>query len=230
MVSHNLRSRSTWSWRYCWWRSNHEFRACTVIFHPISKKFAREGHRINVRDRVRQGRFHVIWRPGKQNLAKYFSKHHPASHHRAIRQHHLYEPRSPDRPASNNYYACLQELPSHSYTMLLPFLAWFVIHTSQLLSTLGCTTITQCAHTSTQASDVSIPIHITLATWMHLPWQVTLDLLIIYVVHGFEGTAIIPGPHNKRYAERIYSFGWPSFEARVQSHALYLPKERWNDH
>ena len=72
---------------------------------------------------VRQGQLHVIWRPGKQNLANYFSKHHPASHHRAIRQHHLYEPRSPDRPASNNYYACLQELPSHSYTMLLPFLA-----------------------------------------------------------------------------------------------------------
>jgi len=40
-----------------------------------------------VRDRVRQGQFHIYWIPGKQNeMADYLSKHHPTSHHRYIRQ------------------------------------------------------------------------------------------------------------------------------------------------
>jgi hypothetical protein len=35
--------------------------------------------------RETQGQFHYYWRPGTQNLADYFTKHHPASHHKASR-------------------------------------------------------------------------------------------------------------------------------------------------
>ena len=38
-----------------------------------------------VRDRVRQGQFDVYWREGGHNLADYFTKDHPASHHKAMR-------------------------------------------------------------------------------------------------------------------------------------------------
>jgi hypothetical protein len=36
-------------------------------------------------DRERQGQFKIYWRPGKTNLADYFTKHHPPSHHRNMR-------------------------------------------------------------------------------------------------------------------------------------------------
>ena len=38
-----------------------------------------------LRCRDAQGQFRYYWRPGTQNLADYFTKHHPASHHTAIR-------------------------------------------------------------------------------------------------------------------------------------------------
>jgi hypothetical protein len=31
-----------------------------------------------------QGQFHYYWRPGTQNLADYFTKHHPATHHNSV--------------------------------------------------------------------------------------------------------------------------------------------------
>jgi hypothetical protein len=36
-----------------------------------------------------QGQFRYYWRPGTQNLADYFTKHHPASHHKASRPTYL---------------------------------------------------------------------------------------------------------------------------------------------
>jgi hypothetical protein len=42
-----------------------------------------------IRDRVRQGQFHIYWGPGQLNLADYFTKHHAASHHRAMRSHYV---------------------------------------------------------------------------------------------------------------------------------------------
>jgi hypothetical protein len=45
-----------------------------------------------IRDRVRQGQFLVYWSKGKGNLADYFSKHHPASHHTAVRSTYLEGP------------------------------------------------------------------------------------------------------------------------------------------
>ena len=58
-----------------------------------------------IRDRVRQGHFQVYWRKGATNRADYFSKHHPASHHQAIRSTYLYSPAHP----SKNYFDCLAD-------------------------------------------------------------------------------------------------------------------------
>ena len=38
-----------------------------------------------LRDRVKQGQFHIYWAPGSVNLADYFTKHHIPSHHLRIR-------------------------------------------------------------------------------------------------------------------------------------------------
>jgi hypothetical protein len=36
-------------------------------------------------NREQQGQFKIYWRPGETNLADYFTKHHPPSHHRDVR-------------------------------------------------------------------------------------------------------------------------------------------------
>ncbi len=38
-----------------------------------------------LRCRDSQGLFRYYWRPGTQNLADYFTKHHPATHHKSVR-------------------------------------------------------------------------------------------------------------------------------------------------
>ena len=58
-----------------------------------------------IRDRVRQGQFHIYWSKGQTNRADYFSKHHPASHHQAIRSTYLYSHTNPTR----NYFDCLTD-------------------------------------------------------------------------------------------------------------------------
>ena len=40
-------------------------------------------------DRQQQGQFKIYWRPGKTNLADYFTKHHPPLHHRNVRGEYL---------------------------------------------------------------------------------------------------------------------------------------------
>ena len=42
-----------------------------------------------LRDREAQGQFRIYWKPGKTNLADYFTKHHPHSHHINIRSEFL---------------------------------------------------------------------------------------------------------------------------------------------
>jgi hypothetical protein len=42
-----------------------------------------------IRDRVQQQQFIVYWRPGTENLADYFTKHHAASHHREVRDTYI---------------------------------------------------------------------------------------------------------------------------------------------
>jgi hypothetical protein len=39
--------------------------------------------------RVRQGQFHIHWKQGCENMADYFTKHHPGTHHQAIRSTYL---------------------------------------------------------------------------------------------------------------------------------------------
>ena len=41
-------------------------------------------------DRIQQKQFKVSWAPGKYNLADYFSKKHPAKHHRKVRPIYVY--------------------------------------------------------------------------------------------------------------------------------------------
>jgi hypothetical protein len=46
-------------------------------------------------DRVRQKQFDVYWRPGRENLADYHTKHHSAQHHKDMRHLILHEANSP---------------------------------------------------------------------------------------------------------------------------------------
>ena len=38
-----------------------------------------------IQDRIKMGHFHVFWRPGTENLADCWTKHHPTAHHREMR-------------------------------------------------------------------------------------------------------------------------------------------------
>ena len=58
-----------------------------------------------IRDRVRQGQFLVYWKKGILKKADYFTKHHPTSHHRAIRSSYFHSPND----CSRNYFECLQD-------------------------------------------------------------------------------------------------------------------------
>ncbi|KAG7372528.1 hypothetical protein IV203_018671 [Nitzschia inconspicua] len=71
-----------------------------------------------IRDRVRQGQFHIIWRKGTLNRADYFTKHHPAAHHKAICSSYLYDPNT----SSTNYFQCLtnDEFPTSKATTAPP--------------------------------------------------------------------------------------------------------------
>ena len=41
-------------------------------------------------DRTEQGQFRIFWAPGILNLADYYTKKHPASHHKKVRPIYLY--------------------------------------------------------------------------------------------------------------------------------------------
>ena len=44
-----------------------------------------------LREVSNQNHFHSRWAPGEENLADYFTKHHPTSHHRDVRPIYLHE-------------------------------------------------------------------------------------------------------------------------------------------
>jgi hypothetical protein len=48
-----------------------------------------------IKDRVKQGQFHIYWGPGYQHLADYFTKHHSPAHHKRIRNIDIH---ADDRP------------------------------------------------------------------------------------------------------------------------------------
>jgi hypothetical protein len=43
-----------------------------------------------LKDRVEQGQFRIYWEPGHTNLADYYTKHHPPSHHKSVRPVYMY--------------------------------------------------------------------------------------------------------------------------------------------
>jgi hypothetical protein len=49
-----------------------------------------------LRCRDAQGQYRFYWRPGTQNLADYWTKHHPASHHTSFRPQILTSPTDPE--------------------------------------------------------------------------------------------------------------------------------------
>ena len=63
-----------------------------------------------IRDRVRQGQFRILWKKGSLNKADYFTKHHPAAHHRQIRSSYLHIPND----NTKNYFEVLQDIENES--------------------------------------------------------------------------------------------------------------------
>ena len=59
-----------------------------------------------IRDRVHQGHITVDWKKGCENLADYYTKHHPKRHHAAIRSTYLHSKENPSR----NYFELLQQV------------------------------------------------------------------------------------------------------------------------
>jgi hypothetical protein len=58
-----------------------------------------------IRNCVCQSQLQIYWSNGQTNRADYFSKHHLASHHQAIRSIYLYSPTNPTR----NDFECLSD-------------------------------------------------------------------------------------------------------------------------
>jgi hypothetical protein len=58
-----------------------------------------------VQDRVRQGQFHIFWKPGPSNLADYFTKHHAPIHHKQMRPIYLHCPKHPGQASARVCYS-----------------------------------------------------------------------------------------------------------------------------
>ena len=67
-----------------------------------------------IRDRVNQGQFKVLWQRGSTNLADYFTKHHPPSHHLAMRKIYLQEPKMKIQPEREGVLIRQARLTDHS--------------------------------------------------------------------------------------------------------------------
>ena len=68
-----------------------------------------------LQDRCEQGQFRVYWAPGVENLADYYTKHHPPSLHRRVRSIYLYTPDS-----TSDMQGCIKKLiqqPTKSTTI-----------------------------------------------------------------------------------------------------------------
>ena len=59
-------------------------------------------------DRVEDGLFRIYWAPGVENLADYFTKKHPESHHQKVRPIYLYE----EGKSPNSMQGCVEILRS----------------------------------------------------------------------------------------------------------------------
>lgn len=66
-----------------------------------------------IQDRIHQKQFLVYWQPGSENLADYFTKHHPASHHREQRNIYLVPSANGSKYAYKNMPTMLQGCVKH---------------------------------------------------------------------------------------------------------------------
>jgi len=67
-----------------------------------------------IRDRIRQGHFHVEWQPGSTNLADFFTKAHSCKHHAAVRHLYVHDPGPPPINTAKARHAIYQLLRSLS--------------------------------------------------------------------------------------------------------------------
>ena len=42
-----------------------------------------------MKDKIKQGEYHLYWKNGRENWADYFTKHHPPTHHKMMRKKYL---------------------------------------------------------------------------------------------------------------------------------------------
>ena len=62
-----------------------------------------------LRDRKLRDMLRFYWRPGTMNLADYFTKHHPAAHHKHIRKEYLTSQSATERFALGKRLGCVEE-------------------------------------------------------------------------------------------------------------------------
>jgi hypothetical protein len=71
--------------------------ALTILTNILQKALKAMDMRFHwLRCREAQGQYRYYWRPGTQNLADYFTKHHPASHHNSFQSQILTSPSDPE--------------------------------------------------------------------------------------------------------------------------------------
>jgi hypothetical protein len=56
-----------------------------------------------IRDRVNQKQFTILWKRGADNLADYFTKHHPAAHHQRVRSRYLQQEHQANNTTSDEW-------------------------------------------------------------------------------------------------------------------------------
>ena len=76
--------------------------AAGIVNHTVKQRWSKA---IDMRfywvcNRVQQKQFIVHWRPGSDNLADYFTKHHSPSHHRCMRDQYLLPPPGAPTPST----------------------------------------------------------------------------------------------------------------------------------
>ena len=61
-----------------------------------------------MKDRIQQKQFNLIWSPGKDNKADYFTKHHPPWHHKKMRYRYLRKLTSQSALAAQSHVSCMR--------------------------------------------------------------------------------------------------------------------------
>ena len=79
-----------------------------------------------LKDRIKQLQFNLYWAPGRLNMADYFTKHHPPSHHRLMRYKYLQHPQV--NTATTHMRGCVS--PAGRASRLFPYVTSSVWPTS----------------------------------------------------------------------------------------------------